>query len=80
MYNYLYQYEHGKAEDFASVRLCISGGASMPVALLQTFEQTFDVTILEGTDFLKRLRLLVLIRLIGEKARLDRDEYFTCRK
>lgn len=48
MYNYLYQYEHGKAEDFASVRLCISGGASMPVALLQTFEQTFDVTILEG--------------------------------
>ncbi|AWD86944.1 MULTISPECIES: fatty acid--CoA ligase family protein [Bacillus] len=48
MYNYLYQYEHGKAEDFTSVRLCISGGASMPVALLQTFEQTFDVTILEG--------------------------------
>ncbi len=49
MYNYLLQAgipDH-KA-DFSSVRLCISGGASMPVALLKNFEKTFGVIISEG--------------------------------
>jgi long-chain acyl-CoA synthetase len=32
----------------ASLRLCASGGAPMPVELLRAFEQTFDVRILEG--------------------------------
>jgi long-chain acyl-CoA synthetase len=31
-----------------SVRLCISGGAAMPVALMQAFEQRFSVPVLEG--------------------------------
>ncbi|ANB58310.1 AMP-binding enzyme family protein [Anoxybacillus sp. B7M1] len=48
MYNFLYQYEHGKAEDFQTLRLCISGGASMPVALLKNFEQKFKVIVSEG--------------------------------
>lgn len=48
MYNYLFQYEEGKADDFSSIRLCISGGAAMPVALLTAFEEKFGVTILEG--------------------------------
>lgn len=48
MYNYLYQYPQGKRDDFASLRLCISGGSSMPVALLKNFEQKFQVTISEG--------------------------------
>ncbi|MCY8988494.1 fatty acid--CoA ligase family protein [Bacillus atrophaeus] len=48
MYNYLYQYEKGSPHDFASIRLCISGGASMPVALLNAFEEKFSVAILEG--------------------------------
>lgn len=32
----------------ASLRLCASGGAPMPVAVIQDFEQTFGVRILEG--------------------------------
>ncbi|PLS18810.1 long-chain fatty acid--CoA ligase [Bacillus sp. M6-12] len=48
MYNFLYQYEEGKAEDLKSLRLCISGGASMPVALLKSFEQKFNVLVSEG--------------------------------
>jgi long-chain acyl-CoA synthetase len=32
----------------ASLRLCASGGAPMPVELMRAFEQTFDVRILEG--------------------------------
>ncbi|WP_461200707.1 fatty acid--CoA ligase family protein [Anoxybacillus sp. TBDG-1] len=48
MYNFLYQYPEGKAEDFAHIRLCISGGASMPVALLKNFEKKFQVIVSEG--------------------------------
>jgi long-chain acyl-CoA synthetase len=48
MYNFLYQYPEGKAEDFATIRLCISGGASMPVALLKNFEKKFEVIVSEG--------------------------------
>jgi long-chain acyl-CoA synthetase len=32
----------------ASLRLCVSGGAPMPVELLRAFEQAFSVRILEG--------------------------------
>ncbi|MFN2387378.1 MAG: long-chain fatty acid--CoA ligase [Thermoanaerobaculia bacterium] len=31
-----------------SLRLCVSGGAAMPVELMRQFEETFGVTILEG--------------------------------
>jgi len=48
MYNFLYQYLDGKSEDFSTIRLCISGGAPMPVALLKNFEEKFQVTISEG--------------------------------
>ncbi|MDQ0268835.1 fatty acid--CoA ligase family protein [Cytobacillus purgationiresistens] len=48
MYNFLYQYPEGNAEAFSSFRLCISGGASMPVALLQNFEKKFNVLVSEG--------------------------------
>ncbi|MDS9470314.1 fatty acid--CoA ligase family protein [Sporosarcina pasteurii] len=48
MYNFLYQYPEGKKEDFESVRLAISGGASLPVALLHNFEEKFDVRVSEG--------------------------------
>ncbi|MRX73546.1 long-chain-fatty-acid--CoA ligase [Bacillus lacus] len=48
MYNFLLQYPDGNPEDFTSLRLCISGGASMPVALLKGFEQKFKVVISEG--------------------------------
>ena len=34
--------------DVSSLRLCISGGASLPESLLKKVELTFDVTVLEG--------------------------------
>ncbi|WP_077617185.1 fatty acid--CoA ligase family protein [Bacillus sinesaloumensis] len=48
MYNFLLQYPEGNPEDFRSLRLCISGGAAMPVALLKSFEQKFNVLVSEG--------------------------------
>jgi long-chain acyl-CoA synthetase len=48
MYNFLLQYPEGKQEDVETLRLCISGGASMPVAILEAFEQKFNVMISEG--------------------------------
>ncbi|MEK5233199.1 fatty acid--CoA ligase family protein [Lysinibacillus sp. FSL K6-0232] len=48
MYNFLYQLPEGNAEDFATIRLAVSGGASLPVALLHNFEQKFNVRVSEG--------------------------------
>ncbi|MUK90107.1 long-chain-fatty-acid--CoA ligase [Ornithinibacillus sp. L9] len=48
MYNYLLQTAEGNQEDFSGIRLCISGGAAMPVALLKQFEKTFEVKVSEG--------------------------------
>ncbi|RSK26342.1 fatty acid--CoA ligase family protein [Bacillus sp. HMF5848] len=48
MYNFLLQYPEGQPDDMKSLRLCISGGASMPVALLKSFEKKFQVAISEG--------------------------------
>ncbi|MFC4353579.1 fatty acid--CoA ligase family protein [Chryseomicrobium palamuruense] len=48
MYNFLYQFPDGNPEDFSTVRLAISGGASLPVALLHNFEEKFNVRISEG--------------------------------
>jgi long-chain acyl-CoA synthetase len=48
MYNYLLQSGKENTDIFCGIRLFISGGASMPVALLKGFEQNFDVQIQEG--------------------------------
>ncbi|WP_164669549.1 fatty acid--CoA ligase family protein [Virgibacillus doumboii] len=48
MYNYLLQSGAEHTADFAGVRLCISGGAAMPVALLKEFEKVFQVKVSEG--------------------------------
>ncbi|WP_088007844.1 AMP-binding protein, partial [Indiicoccus explosivorum] len=48
MYNFLYQFPEGSKEDFESIRLAISGGASLPVALLHNFEEKFNVRVSEG--------------------------------
>lgn len=48
MYNYLLQSISGHEDDFSGIHLCISGGAAMPVALLEQFEQAFNVKISEG--------------------------------
>ncbi|PLR97715.1 fatty acid--CoA ligase family protein [Bacillus sp. T33-2] len=48
MYNFLLQHPEGDPQDLKSLRLCISGGASMPVALLKNFEKKFNVVVSEG--------------------------------
>lgn len=48
MYNFLYQLPEGNPEDFSTIRLAISGGASLPVALLHNFEEKFSVRVSEG--------------------------------
>src|SRR5699024_3898688 len=48
MYNYLLQSGMGTNEDFQDIRFCISGGSAMPVALLKSFEEYFDVIVSEG--------------------------------
>jgi len=48
MYNFLYQLKDYSSEYFASMRVCLSGGASLPVELLQRFEEKYKTTILEG--------------------------------
>jgi long-chain acyl-CoA synthetase len=48
MYSFINQLPEATAEDFQSIRLCISGGASIPVDLLHKFENKFNVCILEG--------------------------------
>ncbi|WP_211748429.1 long-chain-fatty-acid--CoA ligase [Paenibacillus sp. Marseille-Q4541] len=48
MYSFLLQYPDAKREDFTSIRLCSSGGASLPVEVLHKFEEKFQVKISEG--------------------------------
>lgn len=48
MYNYLLQSAPGYEGKFAGIRMCISGGSAMPVALLKDFERTFAVKVSEG--------------------------------
>lgn len=48
MYNFLYQFPEGRKEDFESIRLSISGGSSLPIALLHNFEEKFNVRVSEG--------------------------------
>lgn len=48
MYNFLFQYPEGNPEDLKTLRLCISGGSSLPVALLKNFEEKFNVLVSEG--------------------------------
>ncbi|RYG72626.1 fatty acid--CoA ligase family protein [Lentibacillus lipolyticus] len=48
MYNYILQASEQNGGDLSGIRLCISGGASMPVSLLKQFEAAFNVTVSEG--------------------------------
>lgn len=48
MYNFMIHQPEPTAEDAASLRVCISGGSSMPVELLHKFESRFGVILLEG--------------------------------
>ncbi|MGO9503156.1 MAG: long-chain-fatty-acid--CoA ligase [Streptosporangiaceae bacterium] len=48
MYSAMLHHPAAAQADVSSLRLCISGGAAMPVEVLRGFEDTFHCTILEG--------------------------------
>ncbi len=48
MYGAMMQLPADFDDAFRQVRLCVSGGAPMPVALMQAFERRFGTVILEG--------------------------------
>ncbi|WP_082234695.1 long-chain-fatty-acid--CoA ligase [Halobacillus massiliensis] len=48
MYNYLLQTGREKVDTFKDMRICVSGGSSLPVTLLYDFEKMFKVRISEG--------------------------------
>lgn len=48
MYNVLLNTSDDKAKRFNSIKLYVSGGASMPVDVLERFEEKFGVAIYEG--------------------------------
>lgn len=48
MFNFLVQHPEVQAEVLKSLTLAISGGAAMPVAVLEAFEQKFGVIVSEG--------------------------------
>ncbi|RNB81214.1 long-chain fatty acid--CoA ligase [Brevibacillus fluminis] len=48
MYSFMLQLPQATADDFCSLRLCVSGGAAMPVELLKKFEDKYKAPILEG--------------------------------
>jgi long-chain acyl-CoA synthetase len=48
MYHALLHHPEREAFDTSSLRLCVSGGAALPVEVLRGFEEAFSATILEG--------------------------------
>jgi long-chain acyl-CoA synthetase len=48
MYFYLLHYPDAGKYDVSSLRLCITGGAALPVSVLKGFEQRYNVVVLEG--------------------------------
>ena len=48
MFNALLHSEAADTADASSMRLCMSGGAAIPVELIRAFEEKFDCIILEG--------------------------------
>jgi long-chain acyl-CoA synthetase len=48
MYFALLHHPDAARYDTSSLRICVSGGASMPGEVMKSFEERFDVTILEG--------------------------------
>ncbi|MEP6464150.1 MAG: long-chain fatty acid--CoA ligase [Frankiaceae bacterium] len=48
MYVALVQYPEAEEYDVSSLRLCISGGAAIPVEVLRSFEKRYDAIVLEG--------------------------------
>ncbi|WP_088014324.1 o-succinylbenzoate--CoA ligase [Gottfriedia acidiceleris] len=65
MYNFINQLPEASSDYFKSIRICISGGASIPVELLQKFESKFNVPILEGYGLSETAPLVAINPLKG---------------
>jgi len=48
MYNALLRVRGGRRPDLSRLRLCVSGGAPLPVELLHAFEERFGTLLIEG--------------------------------
>jgi long-chain acyl-CoA synthetase len=48
MYNAMLHAERADSTDASTLRMCMSGGAAIPVELMRAFEKKFDCIILEG--------------------------------
>jgi long-chain acyl-CoA synthetase len=48
MYNAMLHANRADSTDVSTLRLCMSGGAAIPVELIRAFEEKFDCMILEG--------------------------------
>jgi long-chain acyl-CoA synthetase len=48
MYGALLHHPDRESYDTSSLRICVTGGASMPVEVLRGFEEAFDCEVLEG--------------------------------
>ncbi|PEL14046.1 long-chain-fatty-acid--CoA ligase [Bacillus sp. AFS017336] len=67
MYNFMNQLPNATSEDFISIRVCISGGASIPIELLHNFENKFKVSILEGYGLSETAPLVSINPLKGTR-------------
>ncbi|WHY90093.1 long-chain-fatty-acid--CoA ligase [Neobacillus cucumis] len=67
MYSFINQLPEVTAEEFSSIRVCISGGASIPVELLQKFQNKFNVSILEGYGLSETAPLVAINPLKGTR-------------
>ena len=64
--------QHDLEKIARNLRLCISGGAAMPVEVMRAFEEKFNVTILEGYGLSETSPIATFNRLDRpSKARLD---------
>jgi long-chain acyl-CoA synthetase len=48
MYNAMLHAERADSTDASTLRMCMSGGAAIPVEMMRAFEKKFDCIILEG--------------------------------
>lgn len=67
MYSFIYQLPEAIAEDCQSIRMCISGGASISAELLHKFENKFNVSILEGYGLSETAPLVAINPLKGTR-------------
>ncbi|ODG92166.1 MULTISPECIES: long-chain-fatty-acid--CoA ligase [Bacillaceae] len=67
MYNFLLQLKEYSAEYFTSIRACFSGGASLPIELLQRFEEKYKTIVIEGFGLSETAPVTAFNPLKGER-------------